>query len=238
MDNNSPEKLTTEFIRNFVQQYWDDYEVVCYLSELGLRLKKEVPESKSFLSEGLRDFLRQNPIVTVIEHPGIKQKIGAIPLSVTPPEDITELFRRKTNESKSDAKPAYVQNFWDAFIKPIENSPRIICIEQDGNITVTDGVMTSKSDGCYEVTENDLTVKRQGGTIAEWVAATHKAIDAWLQKYTLPPKAFTSVGSLRKKQDVNGRLSSLLTAFEGMPQEDLARIKIPMDILINMISRK
>jgi len=231
---NDAEKATTKFIEDFVGKHWGNHESVCYLSSLGVHVKREVPESRSVLSEGLREFLRQNPIVQVVQFPGVKQKIGAVPLSVRLPEDIRELFEKKDSAFALKSETSYIQEFWDAFIRPIDAEPRFVCIDTDGDVQIGEGMTDATYINCYEVLKQDLTTKVSGGSIADRVAATHSAIDAWLTKHSLDPKVFFLENTRRRDVRKGDRLSAFLDAFDGLSHEDLARIEIPLDILIKL----
>lgn len=234
------EIATSTFIENFVQRHWDKGDrTVCYLSALGVQVKRQVPESKLVLSDGLHDFLRQNQIVKVIQYPGIEQKVGAVPLSVPIPEDVKELFlKRNEPTSNAGSSTSYTQIFWDAFIKPINEEPRFVCINIDGNISVSDGEAKSDGERCFEVKTEDLTQKVIGSTIAERVAATYDTIEKWLANNDLNAEMFFLPASPNRDMRKNDRLSKFLDAFDGIPVEDLARIEIPLDILVKLKSAK
>lgn len=238
VSQDDPEKATTEFIAKFVSEHWENKKTVCYLSSLGVNVKREVPESRSVLTEGLSDFLRRNPIVQVVQYPDVKQKIGAVPLSVPLPEDVTELFAQKYSASASKFNATYVKEFWDAFIQPIDAELRFVCVDTNGDIQIRDEAMDASHGECYEISKQDLTTRVSGGSIADRVSATHTAIDAWLAKNSLDSKAFSPVNKRRHDARKDDRLSSFLSAFDGLPHEDLARIEIPLDILVKLYSEK
>lgn len=233
-----PEKATAEFIEKFVSDYWNRQGSACYLSTIGFNVKREVPESVSVLSLGLMNFLRQNPIVQVVQFPGVDQKVGAVPLSVVLPEDIKELFQQ--NDPKLAPKPSvvYVQEFWDAFIEPIVGEPRFVCVGKDGSVHIAAKSTGKSNDACYEILEEDLTKIPMGGSIADRVASTHKAIEAWLEKNRLEARVFSTHARRRPDTVIGGHLGDFLAAFGGLSFEDLARIHIPMDILVKLNSKK
>lgn len=235
-DSKQAEVETSKFIESFVQQHWDEQGSACYLSNLGSKLKKDVPESQKVIADGLHEYLRRNPIVKVVQHPEIKQKIGAIPLSVTVPDRIEDLFGKKASSSSDWKWGSYEQVFWDAFIKPIDGEVRFVCLNDTG-VEVSDGQASEKKEGCYEITSEDLTRDLAGATIAERVAATHEAINTWLDKNALQQETFSAPKKSLRRSD-GDRLDQFLTVFESLSEEDLARISLPLDILLKLSSKK
>lgn len=235
-DPKCAENSTSGFIETFVQRHWDEQGSACYLSNLGLRLKKDLPESQEIIANGLNDYLRRNPIVRVVQHPEIVQKIGAIPLSVSVPDRIEDLFAKKVSPSSDRKRGSYEQAFWDAFIKPIDGEVRFVCLDDTG-IEVSDGQASEKKEGCYEITSQDLTKDLAGATISERVAATHEAINTWLSKKALQQEDFSGPKTKFQRRD-GGRLNEFFNVFDGLPEEDLARINIPLDILFKLSAQK
>ena len=233
-----PEKATAEFIEKFVGEHWTKQETACYLSTLGTIVKKEVPNSRAVLSDGLREFLRQNPIVQVVQFPGVEQKVGAVPLSVKLPEDLKQLFARKYSMSAPKPNASYIQDVWDAFIQPIEEGKRFVCVSKDGDVQISAGTKGDTDWNCYEVLMEDLTSMSPGRSISDRVAATHDAINNWLTKNSLDAEIFSPDEKGHRNIKSAERLAIFLSAFEGLAVEDLARISIPLDILVKLNSIK
>lgn len=232
------ESKIKELIEKFVSSHWERNQSVCYLSTIGLYLNAEIPGCRVAFPMGLREFLRQNPVVQVVEFPGVEQKIGAVPLSVTLPDDVRELFSRRSQPSVlKRQRPAYVQEFWDAFFRPIEGHSRYVVLEEAGRVTVSDELPDEESGVAYEITRQDLTDSLPNEPIASKVEATHSAIDSWLEKQSLEPRVFARSRRQRRDIVVGSRLASLIGAFHGLPDEDLARMSIPLDILIKLNSK-
>ena len=235
-DQASPEIKTSKLIEDLVQQHWDEKGTAHYLSNLGSRLKKEIPESQKAITDGLADFIRRNPVVKVVQHPDIYQKIGAVPLSVTVPEQIEELFAKKASSSSNKKWGSYEQAFWDAFIKPIDGEIRFVCLSDSG-IEVSDGQEIENKGKCYEITVEDQTKDLAGVSVSERAAATYEAINTWLDKNSLGQEMF-SVRKQNVHRRVGGRMDDLFDVFGSLPEADLARISIPLDILFKLNSKK
>ena len=233
MEKDQIELRTSEEIEKFVADHWATTESVCYLSSIGIHLNHTVPNSRVVLGNGLKEFLRQNIIVQVVQFPGVEQKVGAVPLSVSLPEDVTQLFSRQGATSSARNRYLYLQNFWGAFIRPIEGLPRYVLVDETGGVSIFDGLPDVEGQNAYEITLQDMTTSISDESIAEKVNATHRAIDNWLNKHSLERRVFLQPA--RKKQDVTrgSRLSSFMRAFEGLPSEDLSRIK---DLLTSCLS--
>ena len=238
MEKDEIELKIEKTIEKFVSEHWVNTESVCYLSSIGTHLNFTVADSRTVLSRGLREFLRQNPVVQVVQFPGVEQKIGAVPLSVSLPDDIKELFSPQKQASFPKNRHVYAQNFWNAFIRPTEGAPRYVVVDESEGVTIREAPATDENSEAYEITSQDLTTGLPDGSIADKVSATHAAISRWLEKHSLDPDPFLRRG--RQKQDltVDGRLGRLISAFDGLPREDLSRINIPLDILIKLSSKK
>ena len=237
MEKDEIESKIEKTIEEFVRDHWASTQSVCYLSSIGIYLNVTVPDGRVVLSKGLREFLRQNPVVQVVQFPGVEQKIGAVPLSVSLPDDISELFSPQKQASFPQSRNVYVQNFWDAFIRPIEGTPRYVVVDESEGVTIREGSDASEGGDVHEITPRDLTTRFPDGPIADKVTATHAAISNWLEKHSLEPRLF--LRPRRQKQDVtvDSRLVRLISAFDGLPHEDLSRISIPLDILIKLNSK-
>lgn len=238
MERDQIEVRIREEVEKFVADHWTANKSVCYLSSIGIHLNHTVPNSKEALENGLKEFLRQNYVVQVLQFPGVEQKVGAVPLSVSLPEDIKQLFSRHGETSSARNRNLYLEDFWDAFVRPIEDLPRYVLIDQAGGISVCDGSPDGEDHEAFEITSSDLTNTTAHESIPEKVKATHRAIDLWINKHSLERRVFLQPA--RQKQGVmrGSRLSLLITAFEGLPHEDLSRIKVPLDILIKLNSKR
>lgn len=238
LEKDEIESKIEKTIEEFVGEHWVSTQSVCYLSSIGIYLNVTVPGSRAVFSKGLREFLRQHPVVQVVQFPGVEQKIGAVPLSVSLPDDIKELFSSQKQASFPQSRNVYVQHFWDAFIRPIEGIPRYVVIDESEGVMICEASEASESDEAYEITPKDLTTRLPVGSIADKVNATHAAISNWLEKHSLEPGPF--LRPRRQKQDVldDGRLVRFISAFDELSHEDLSRISIPLDILVKLNSKK
>ena len=232
------ESKTKNLIEEFVGNHWADTQSVCYLSFIGTYLNHMAPDSRVILSKGLREFLRQHLVVQVIQFPGIEQKVGAVPLSVSLPHDVRELFSRQKPVSFSQNRNVYLQDFWNAFIRPIEGMPRYVLVDENDGVTVRDGSADGEIHEGYEIKSEDLTSKLPDGSIADKVNATHSAIDNWLEKHSLNPEMFLRPRRQRQDFAVGNHLVKFFSVFDGLPYDDLARIKVPLDILFKLNSKK
>ena len=239
MESKEIESKIKELIEKRVSSHWESTQSVCYLSMIGLYVNAEIPRDRVAFPMGLREFLRQNPVVQVVEFPGVEQKIGAVPLSVTLPSDVRELFSRPNHPPVlKRQRPAYVQEFWDAFLRPMKGDSRYVLLDDAGRVSVCDK-LPEKEGGArvYEITRQDLTDSLPTEPIAIKVEATHSAIDSWLEGQSLEPGLFARPRRDRRGIVVGNRLASLIGAFDGLPDEDLSRMSIPLDILIKLNSK-
>lgn len=229
---------TKQLIQDYVEEHWASTQSACYFSSIGTHLSHTAPESRAALPNGLGEFLRQNPVVRVVQFPGIAQKIAAVPLSVALPEDVRDLFLQNKSTAAVVNRAVYVQEFWDAFIRPIEGPIRNIMVDDAGRVTVRDGTIQHEAGTVYEITSQDLTPNFPNSSIAEKVNATHSAIDTWLQKHSLDPTLFLRARVRRRDFPFDNRLAQFLNAIEGLSPDDLARIELPLDILVKLATKK
>lgn len=237
INQDKTESKIKQTIERFVSSHWDQSQSVCYLSSIGLYLKHAVPEHREILTSGLKDFLRQNIIVQLVQFPGAEQKIGAVPLSIQLPEDVRELFVGHGSTRYTRERHVYLQEFWNAFISPIEGCARYVVIDGSGAVTVSEGPDDSEIQNAYEIVNRDLTATPPGGSIGDKVNATHSAIDNWLNKHSLERATFLRPERSMHDSTVDHRLANVFAAFDSLTTEELARIKIPLDILIKLCSK-
>ena len=232
------ESKIRELIEKLVGDHWERSQSVCYLSMIGLYLNTQISGYRSALPMGLREFLRRNPIVQVVEFPGVDMKVGAVPLSVSLPDDVRELFSQDS-ESRMLRTPrtAYVEDFWHAFFRPIEGHSRYVVLDDLERVTVHENPPDGQSGVVYEIRPQDLSTSLPNEPIANKIDATHSAIDRWIKRHSLEPRLFARTRRRTRDSVVGRRLASLISAFRGLPEEDLSRISIPMDVLIKLNSR-
>lgn len=233
------EQKTKDFIVKTVQNHWDETKNVLMLSTLGVELKKNVPESGEVLREGLSEYLRQNYLVHVVQFPKIFQKVGAVPLSVTVPDDPSPLFKPPRKTAPNDKKPTYKQAFWDSFIEELEaGKVRVITCKPDGELEINDIEESDASENgnTFIVRQDDITKAGVDLSNADKAKATSLKIEDWLKLHTADRKLFLRpLKTNLRPEGASGRLVSLLNAFEGLPESDLARIEIPLDILAKIV---
>ncbi len=238
MEEEQIELKIREEVEKFVTDHWANTESVCYLSSIGVHLNHTVPDSRVVLRNGLKEFLRENIVVQMVQFPGVEQKVGAVPLSVSLPDDIRQLFSQQGAPTSAGIRNLYIQDFWAAFIRPIEHLPRYVLVDESGGVSICDDSPDGEGGNVYEITPQDLTTRLSDESIIEKVKATHCAIDQWLNKHSLERRVFLQPA--RQKLDVTrgSRLMSFMRAFEGLPYEDLSRIRVPLDILVKLNSKR
>lgn len=238
MEKDDIESNVKKAIEKFVGEHWASTQSICYLSSIGIYLSTTVPGSRLVFSKGLREFLRQHLIVQVVQFPGVEQKVGAVPLSVSLPNDIRELFTQKEITASSLNRNVYLQEFWDAFIRPIEEPSRYVLVDDTDGVTILDGTVDGECGQAYEITPQDLTAKLPDGSVSDKVSATHSAIECWLEKHSLEPSVFLRPRRQKQDRTVGSRLSQFIGSFDEFPLEDLSRINVPLDILVKWNSKR
>lgn len=230
------EKPIYEFMRKFVQSSWDDpnsYHKAVLLSNLGTKLKNEFGDYNAYFPKGLKDFLRTWPVLQLVQHPNVKEKIGLIPGDATIPENIISLFQGAGEKKPSFNSIIYNQDFWDAFFKPIILN-RYVIFEENGRPKILNDVNQPPS-GAYQIETSDVVAVDPATPVVERVAATREHLQKWLAKHSLDPEKFLRKNTT-KTTELQDRLTHLKQAFEKISDEDRARILIPLDIIFKIMS--
>lgn len=237
LEANQGENPVHDFIVGAVRLAWDDTNdgphKAMLLSALGTKLKNEFGDYSADFPKGIKEFLRTWPLVQMVQHPEINEKIGLIPAGEPLPKDLASLFQRAGERHASTFPISYDQDFWNAFFKPIQ-STRHVVIGENGQLQILDDTPHAQG-GAYEITKNDIVAPDQAMPMAEKVAATRERINNWLAKNSLDASQFLRkhVARATGSQD---RLISLKHAFEKISDGDRARILIPLDIILKIIS--
>jgi hypothetical protein len=226
-----------EFIVGAVQSAWDDPQggphKAMLLSALGTKLKNEFGDYSADFPKGIKEFLRTWPLVQMVQHPNIKEKIGLIPAGKPLPKDLASLFPKAGERHGSSVPISYDQDFWNAFFKPIQ-STRYVVLGDNQPLQILNDAAEAPP-GAYEITKSDILAPDHTMPIAEKVVATGERINKWLEKNSLDASQFfrRHVARTIFPQD---RLTSLKYAFENISDEDRSRIYIPLDIMLKIIS--
>lgn len=127
------------YVTQAVAEHWTTTKRAMLLSSLGLNVRHNFPEAPTLMPSGLRSFLEAWPVVQVIGHPTVREKIGAIPLGEVPPSDPSELFSGRTSGvlSVRDNRQhgIYFPEFWRAFHRLITGR-RFVTVPTSDNPTV------------------------------------------------------------------------------------------------------
>lgn len=236
MESIDIEKMTSDFIENEVKKNWDKNGKAILLSTIGTLIRKNVPDSGTVIKGGIKDYLRQRPIVQQIQYPGIAEKIGLIPLGVALPNDLTVLFQKSPINPTERITPVYQTNFWRAFFQSLA-SRRFVVVESDGGIKIIEDNEPEQSVVSYEILDSDIVSTPVGSELSDKVQATHEKINAWLARNSLSKEIFIKSSHDLVSIKPEDKIHMLRQVFGGLPIEDQARISIPMDILLKMISR-
>ncbi|MEG3143759.1 hypothetical protein U1839_03755 [Sphingomonas sp. RT2P30] len=226
-----------DFIVSAVKTAWDDTQdgshKAMLLSALGTKLKNEFANYSTEFPKGIKEFLRTWPVVQMVQHPEIVEKIGLVPSGELLPDDLASLFQ-KAGERRSSGSPiSYDQDFWNAFFKPI-HSTRHVVIGENGQLQILNDVAPAPR-GAYEITKNDIVAPDQVMPMSEKVAATRERIDNWLAKNNLGASRFLRKHVARATIS-HDRIASLKHAFENISDGDRSRITIPLDIILKILS--
>ncbi len=237
----SLKKRTKDFITETVNSHWNEHKNVCLLSILGSKLKDKFPGGNEVLDNGLRDYLRQNTIVHVLQHPNSVQKVGAVPLKTDISGDISKLFRFQKKTERMQAKPFYKHEFWNAFIRKIKDGQvRIVTLGANEEIDIRDIAedQLSEQTDSYQIRQTDISSLDSDTVSSEESTNIQAKIKSWLNSKDLNDEMFLMKRSHASLRGHSDKIILLLSVFEEFDDDDLARVSIPLDILSKLSSTK
>lgn len=236
-DVSQAEESVHAFIVGSVQTAWDGSDEIQHkamlLSSLGTKLKNAFGEYGTYFPKGLKEFLRTWPLVQLVQHPEIKEKIGLIPAGEPLPRDVATLFEKAGDKHVSKIPISYNQDFWNAFFKPI-GSCRYVIVGENGLLQILDDV-ADVPDGAYEIAKSDIIAPDHATPTTEKIVATRERIDSWISKNSLEASLFFKK-SAPTATNSHDKLIHLKRAFDKISDEDRKRVLIPLDIILKIIS--
>ena len=225
-------------IIEMVNQHWDENKSIMFLTELGVQIRKFFPNSNQLMPDGLRSFILENNVAQIVSHPDTPVKVGAIPLGVHIPADVTALFAPRKGPRRS---VNLVTEFWNAFHLPLVGR-RFVTIAPDtqhGFIIQNLSTGEPAEEKWYEIGLEDLALN-DGSAVSDLVRRKWQKINAWISRHGLDIHAFSvRESALRDPQSstITGHLRHRdIGVFSQLEQQDQARILIPLDILIKLFN--
>lgn len=233
-----------DFIGKLVEEHWSQTHKAMLLSQLGLQVKRAFPDSPAMLSTGLLNFLTAWPAVQMVHHPHIKEKIGAIPLNVPIPSDISTVFSEKQFSSADEprfGRPSvrYISDFWKAFYTPIVGRRFVkLPTPDDPHVRIIDHPDGKEEPNSYEILSSDVDISV--GPLDEKVPATARRIESWLQRHGLSASSFIADLPAPSYGRHSGALlhaaSPIGVALARLDALDQSRISIPLDLVVKMLN--
>lgn len=234
MSNTNTDRRAIEaFIIKTVESYWNDHQRAYLLSSLGTLLKREFDDTAIFFPKGVKDFLREWPLVQLVQHPEINEKTGLIPANVPVPKDIPALFIKGKFVSPKELHVSYVQHFWNAFFQPLEKA-RYVSVAKDGSFDITENEPDSEKQN-YEITAADIVPDDPSIPMQDKVSATRDKIKSWLSRNSLDATQFARNISRKGERLPTNNMEMLKQVFSKLSQHDQSRISIPVDIILKLM---
>jgi hypothetical protein len=230
-------------IEEIVSQHWDQTHKALLLSKLGGPIKKQFPNATSVMEMKLRDFVRTCPNLRLIAHPMVSEKIGAIPTSAVIPENVVELFEEAAS-SGPETKPYFARIFWRAFHTPLVERRFVIPSRVNRPVRIIEGTVED-GEMAYEILQSDVSLLPPETPMVEKVRAVSDKIREWLTRNNLSGQQFREntdddapVPKLLATDSVLKPSVSLTEALADLHPSDQARISIPLDIVLKMLSQR
>jgi hypothetical protein len=224
------------FIAEMVDQHWQENKTTMLLTSLGIQVRKFFPDSHNIMTDGLRIFISSNNIAQLVIHPENPAKVGAIPIGVHIPDDVSELFIPQRPRRKS---VILLPEFWNAFHLPLKGRRFVLLSPNFENGFSIEDLSIGEPDHerYYEIRQDDLALN-EGQSMNELVQQKWQKITSWISRNNLNIHDFSiskfSQGTQRR-QEFHPK-SADIGIFSFLEQQDQARILIPMDILIKIMS--
>jgi hypothetical protein len=242
-------------IQERVIEHWELTHKALLLAKLGGPIKREFPTSALVIGK-FSDFVRTCPGIRIVEHPVIREKIGAIPVGVMTPLNVAELFVEDGGNKKisiiSAAPPAppgpyFAPDFWKAFHTPLTGKRFVIPPNETHPLRIVDGELPDGESG-YEVLSSDLPLLPPEAPKIDKIKAVAAKIRAWIARHDLTeqpfrdrPKILTHeapVPAVVTKKTEHPLGPSLSEALANLHPSEQARISIPLDIVLKMLSER
>jgi len=229
-------------IEERVSEHWDATNKVILLAQLGARIKKEFPNANAVMEMKFRDFARTCTGIRLIEHPLVDGEIGAIPAGVKIPENVVELFEEKTGA------PYFSREFWRAFHTPLTGKRFAVPSNLIDPPRIIEGELSEGVEG-YEIFESDVCLLPANVAMPEKVRAVADSIRAWLKRNNLARHQFRGaegqtapaqeLAAVQEEVSVDVKPKRPLSeALADLHPSDQARISIPLDIVLKMLSQR
>lgn len=228
----STQKNAHEIIANLVSENWQNTNRALLLSRLGQALSKLGFNMKS-RPGGLRALLEHELVDTVriIPSPDDALVYGAVPATANLPGEVSVLFQQ------SPGIPRYKAHVWGAFSKDLEagklrylSARTVIDIDEDEDFP-NDHILVPESflpHSSSEATKPDQ-------------AAIAQAIERWLTTNKLNRRDYiaSSYASASSKDGLQSKPTTAWDILVGtLSERDLARINMPLDVVLRLQEKR
>lgn len=239
-----------------VRAHWDADGKAILNSNLGMLAKQEFPENPYLVKGAFRRLLESAGKFKFVPHPKIDGALAVLPADAVLPQNIADIFplnhgRRMPVEGGAALHDithrSFDSNFWKAFHTPVRDRRFVILFDSpsvvDTKFKIVDQGEKPSEAACYEITKDDLSDADATDHFTVKAEKTRKKIDLWLEKHELRAEPFLKRGGQLPKFGHGWRRSAhaadcgrLSQAIGDLDQTDQARIYVPLDLVIKMLS--
>lgn len=231
-------------VLDIVRRYWESKRRPVLFSALGGQLsqpaKEEIAEHGHTLTAYVRNQLRDRvrPLVLRAHGGGVAPLEGTESLS---DEELESLVPPPVGRDLPFAKPRpprFHPALWQAFFEP-HSSPHVyVERSENGEILIHQSAEARSEPGWVEILPTDLPAVESGAR--PYVPQVLAAIRAWAMKNEIPlseiqcerPAVYSTPHPREQRNS-----QALDVIFARMTQDELRRISIPADILLNVLRR-
>ena len=223
-----------KFIMRQVERHWAYHANALLLTTLGISIRNKFKDAEKLMPEGLKSFISSNSLAQIITHPTTPQKIGAVPLGVTLPDDPSSPLRIN---KKIPYGVRFFRDFWETFHTPINGRRFVIFSPQtERGYTIRDLLNDEPTGEAYEIRPGDLALD-DGTPLVDRIAAKQEKIRRWLSRNNLDPHRLEETPVVFRSSPSISTREYGVGIFHNLEQQDQARILIPLDILIKLLHR-
>ena len=217
------------FIRDTVSRHWVANSSPLLLTALGQLLRSARPQFVHFVRDGLKNYLTQSNIVTVVTDSTNPGKVGAIPIEVKKEGD--DAFR----QAPKGSNPRLDRTFWAAFTTPILGKRFVVLTSDDPpSFQIQDRSDGTDREG-YEISPQDIARSGSEPVVASEVWSK---ILAWLTRNRLPLATFKPLPKLDSRvEDRRDSVEEVARALARLSPQEQSRITIPLDLVAKMLAK-
>jgi hypothetical protein len=228
-----------EAVKDASKDHWAATGKALLLAHVPSQLRLRGIEAQSFLGgRKLKEALEQDGIGTIrlVRDPNDELVWGVLPAEVTADVN-SDLFPHKASAgTPHDEIPQFARGFWSAFVKPLESDKRRF-LRADGNFDNLPNDQMPPADG---IEISDKYIRPSPGLGEDMHEAVMESITKWAEAHQVDVSQYRrQIGDRERTQPERPTgPTGLFAGFDGLPDSDLQRVLVPMDIVRKLLIKR